>query len=82
MEKHLAMKSRPCVLTIAGSDSGAGAGIQSDSRVIHALGGFALTAITAVTAQNSRGIDAWETVSPTLLAAQISAVLEDFRCAR
>ncbi len=72
------MKSRPCVLTIAGSDSGAGAGIQADSRVIHALGGYAATAITAVTAQNSRGIEAWQAVSPALLAAQINAVLDDF----
>jgi len=72
------VKTRPCVLTIAGSDSGAGAGIQSDSRVIHALGGYALTAISAVTAQNSRGVDAWHAVSSALLAAQINAVLDDF----
>ena len=49
------MKPPRCVLTIAGSDSGAGAGAQADARTIHALGGYALTAITAVTAQNTKG---------------------------
>lgn len=72
------MKTLPCVLTIAGSDSGAGAGIQADARTIGALGGFACTAITAVTAQNSRGVRAWRPVAPDLLAAQIEAVLADF----
>ena len=72
------MKSPPCVLTIAGSDSGAGAGLQADSRTIHALGGYALTAITAVTAQNSLAVTAWLPVSPYLLSAQITAVAEDF----
>lgn len=72
------MKSPPCVLTIAGSDSGAGAGIQADARTIRALGGHALTAITAVTAQNTRGITAWRAVSPGLVAAQITAVVGDF----
>ena len=72
------MKTPSCVLTIAGSDSGAGAGIQADARTIHALGGFALTAITAVTAQNSRKIAAWQAVSPALIAAQIKSVTSDF----
>jgi hydroxymethylpyrimidine/phosphomethylpyrimidine kinase len=67
-----------CVLTIAGSDSGAGAGVQADARTIHARGGYALTAITAVTAQNTRGVKTWEPVSPQLIAAQIEAVLDDF----
>ncbi len=71
------MKAPPCVLTIAGSDSGAGAGVQADARTIHALGGYACTAITAVTAQNTRGIAAWRPVPATLLAAQIAAVLDD-----
>ena len=65
------------VLTIAGSDSGAGAGIQADSRAIHALGAFACTAITALTAQNTRGVTRWSPVAPSLLAAQIDAVLSD-----
>ena len=50
------MKAPPVVLTIAGSDSGAGAGIQADSRTIHALGGYAVTALTALTAQNTLGV--------------------------
>lgn len=73
-----AVKPPPCVLTIAGSDSGAGAGIQADARTIEALGGYALTAITAVTAQNGRGVRAWEPVAPRLIAAQLDAVLEGF----
>jgi len=74
---RVGMKPPPCVLTIAGSDSGAGAGIQADARTIHALGGYACTAITAVTAQNTRGITAWRPVPTALLAAQIAAVLDD-----
>jgi hydroxymethylpyrimidine/phosphomethylpyrimidine kinase len=71
------MKSPPCVLTIAGSDSGAGAGIQADARTIHALGGYACTAISAITAQNTRGVTAWRAVSPAFVTAQITAVLDD-----
>lgn len=67
----------PVVLTIAGSDSGAGAGVQTDSRAIHALGGFACTAITATTAQNTLGVTAWRPTPTALLAAQIDAVLSD-----
>ncbi len=67
----------PVVLTIAGSDSGGGAGIQADARAIQAAGGFACTAITAITAQNTRGITRWKPVSPALLAGQIDAVLSD-----
>lgn len=69
------------MLTIAGSDSGAGAGVQADTRTIHALGGYALTAITAVTAQNTRGLTAWRSVPPALVMAQIKAVLDDFSVA-
>jgi hydroxymethylpyrimidine/phosphomethylpyrimidine kinase len=71
------MKPLRCVLTIAGSDSGAGAGIQADARTIHALGGYACTAITAITAQNTRGVRAWRAEPPRLIAAQIRAVLDD-----
>lgn len=66
-----------CVLTIAGSDSGGGAGIQADSRTIHALGGFAATAITAVTAQSTRGVSAWNAVTPKLIADQVEIVCRD-----
>ncbi|MDE3084238.1 MAG: bifunctional hydroxymethylpyrimidine kinase/phosphomethylpyrimidine kinase, partial [Verrucomicrobiota bacterium] len=72
------MKLPPCVFTIAGSDSGAGAGVQADARTIQALGGYALTAITAVTAQNLRGVVAWRAVPAALITAQINAVLKDF----
>jgi len=65
------------VLTIAGSDSGAGAGVQADARTIHALGGYACVAITAITAQNTRGVRAWRAVPTALLAAQLEAVLSD-----
>jgi hydroxymethylpyrimidine/phosphomethylpyrimidine kinase len=72
------MNPAPCVLTIAGSDSGAGAGVQADARTIHALGGYALTALTAITAQNTRGVQLWGPVPARLLAAQLQAVAEDF----
>lgn len=71
------MKRPLCVLAVAGSDSGGGAGIQADARTIHALGGYACTAITAVTAQNTRGVHGWRAEPPHLLAAQIRAVLSD-----
>lgn len=72
------MKPPLCVLTIAGSDSGAGAGVQADARTIHARGGFALTVLTAITAQNTRGVQRWSAVQPALLGAQLSSVLGDF----
>ncbi|MSU65060.1 MAG: bifunctional hydroxymethylpyrimidine kinase/phosphomethylpyrimidine kinase [Opitutus sp.] len=71
------MKARSCVLTIAGSDSGAGAGIQADARTIQALGGYAATAVTAITAQNTQGVTTWRAVAPELITAQITAVLDD-----
>lgn len=75
------MKTPPCVLTIAGSDSGAGAGVQADARTIHAMGGYALTAITAITAQNTRGVQHWSPVSAGMLVAQLTSVLDDFAVA-
>lgn len=75
------MKSASCVLTIAGSDSGGGAGVQADARTIQALGGYALTALTAITAQNTQGISTWAPVTPALLRAQIATVMGDFRVA-
>jgi hydroxymethylpyrimidine/phosphomethylpyrimidine kinase len=66
------------VLVIAGSDSGGGAGIQADLRTCVAHGVFPTTAITAVTAQNTRGVDAVHVVPAAVVAAQIDAVLADF----
>ncbi len=65
------------VLTIAGSDSGGGAGIQADIKTISALGCYAASAITAVTVQNTLGVQAVHPVPPTLVGQQIKAVLDD-----
>ena len=65
------------VLIIAGSDSGGGAGIQADIKTVTALGGYAATAITAITAQNTLGVRAVEPVSPAMIEAQARAVLSD-----
>ena len=69
------MKGR--VLIIAGSDSGGGAGLQADIKTISALGGYAATAVTALTAQNSLGVHAISEVSVDFVEAQMTAVLED-----
>ncbi len=66
------------VLTIAGSDSGGGAGIQADLKTFAACRVFGLTALTAVTAQNSLGVQALHAVPADIVAAQIKAVASDF----
>ena len=65
------------VLSIAGSDSGGGAGIQADLKTIAALGCYGMTAITAITVQNTVGVRAIQALPATLLAQQIDAVAED-----
>ena len=67
------------VLTIAGSDSGGGAGIQADLKTFARFGVYGTSVITAVTAQNTQGVRGWERVSPALVGAQIDAVAEDLR---
>jgi hydroxymethylpyrimidine/phosphomethylpyrimidine kinase len=67
----------PRLLTIAGSDSGGGAGIQADLKTFSALGCFGMTAITALTAQNTTGVRAIHGVPPEMLRDQIDAVVED-----
>ena len=67
----------PRVLAIAGSDSSGGAGIQADIKTITMLGGYAMTAITALTAQNSRGVRAVDVCDPDFVAAQMDACMED-----
>ena len=67
------------VLTIAGSDSGGGAGIQADIKTITALGAHALTVITALTAQNSTGIAATQRISAKFISEQLRSVVTDNR---
>ncbi len=65
------------VLIVAGSDSGGGAGIQADIKTVTALGGYAMTAITALTAQNTQGVFAMQEVPPEFVSQQIEVVLRD-----
>ena len=67
----------PRILIIAGSDSGGGAGIQADIKTVTMLGGFATTAITAITAQNTLGVHAVMPVPAEMVLAQIDAVVSD-----
>src|SRR2546421_7461933 len=68
----------PVALTIAGSDSGAGAGIQADMKTFAAFGVYGVTVITAMTAQNARGVRAAQEVDAGVITAQLDAVAEDF----
>jgi hydroxymethylpyrimidine/phosphomethylpyrimidine kinase len=72
-----ALTHRGRVLIIAGSDSGGGAGIQADIKTVTALGGYAATAITAVTVQNTLGVTGVHPIPPDIIAAQARAVLDD-----
>jgi len=68
---------RPIALTIAGSDSGGGAGIQADLKTFHQFGVFGTSVITAVTAQNTVGVRDWSALGTALITGQIDAVAED-----
>ncbi|WP_229111099.1 bifunctional hydroxymethylpyrimidine kinase/phosphomethylpyrimidine kinase [Halapricum desulfuricans] len=78
MARDEAPVSPPVVLTIAGSDSGGGAGIQADLKTIEAGGAFGTSAITSVTAQNTQGVRGSHLLPIEDIEAQIDAVLEDF----
>ncbi|MFL6113810.1 MAG: bifunctional hydroxymethylpyrimidine kinase/phosphomethylpyrimidine kinase [Catenulispora sp.] len=71
----------PVVLTIAGSDSGGGAGIQADLKTFAALGAYGISVLTAITAQNTVGVTAVHPVPIEVVAAQLDAVLADFEVA-
>ncbi|HJS25759.1 MAG TPA: bifunctional hydroxymethylpyrimidine kinase/phosphomethylpyrimidine kinase [Actinomycetota bacterium] len=68
---------RPRALSVAGSDSGGGAGIQADLKTFSALGVYGMTAVTAVTVQNTKGVSGYESLSPTTVGDQIRAVVTD-----
>jgi hydroxymethylpyrimidine/phosphomethylpyrimidine kinase len=68
---------RPRALSVAGSDSGGGAGLQADLKTFSALGVYGMTAITAVTVQNTKGVSGYEALSPTTVGEQIRAVVTD-----
>ena len=65
------------VLILAGSDSGGGAGVQADIKTVTALGGYAATAITAITVQNTLGVSGVHAIPPAVVEAQAAAVLDD-----
>jgi len=73
--KKVKLKSK--VLIIAGSDSSGGAGIQADTKTVTALGSYAMTAITAVTAQNTKGVKKIISIPPEIVKKQITMILDD-----
>ena len=69
----------PIALTVAGSDSGGGAGIQADLATFARFGVFGTSAVTAITAQNTTGVQSWELVTASMVGAQVDAVATDLR---
>jgi hydroxymethylpyrimidine/phosphomethylpyrimidine kinase len=74
----MSLAQRPCVLTVAGSDSGGGAGIQADLKTFHAHGVHGTSAITAVTSQNTRAVTAVHGLPAAHIRSQIAAIRDDF----
>lgn len=79
MNKNETNKRYIVTLSIAGSDSSGGAGIQADIKTMSALGCFAATAITSVTVQNTMGVSAVQKIEPEIVAGQIRAVIDDLQ---
>ena len=77
MVVFMSFKYTPTVLTIAGSDTYGGAGIQVDAKTIHTLGAYAFTTITALTAQNSTGVKAVSNISKEMFKQQLESILDD-----
>lgn len=75
----ISQKTYPIVLSIAGSDSSGGAGIQADLKTFSALGVYGATAITAITAQNTQGVNSQYALSPQIVYEQIIAVIDDLQ---
>ncbi len=73
------MKPKSKILIIAGSDSSGGAGIQADIKTVTVLGGYAMTAVTAVTAQNTKGVSAVVPIKPKEIAKQILFTCKDIK---
>jgi hydroxymethylpyrimidine/phosphomethylpyrimidine kinase len=72
-----ALQLRGRVIVVAGSDSGGGAGIQADIKTVTALGGYAATAVTAITDQNTKGVHGVQPVPPQFVSSQIESILKD-----
>ena len=72
------MATPPCILTVAGSDSGGGAGIQADLKTMTVIGGFGMSVITALTAQNGLGVDGIHAPEPGFVLQQLRTVLDGF----
>jgi len=79
METLVSTATIPNILSIAGSDPSGGAGIQADLKAISVNGGYGMAAITALTAQNTRGVQAVQLVDPGFVRAQVETVLADIR---